>query len=188
MIQAAPSRRVRKFPPKYTLSFTQVVQADFCNWGFAGPKHYRCDGVNYVYGSAADGSGFYRSLFCRDSLSDDCRDCRDDNAPATIACYNKMVASKQSKKESNEFCNWGIAGPKVITCNGQKYVYGTAACPSGIYSNIFCKEAFSYSGKACSDDNSPETIQCYNRFMRPSPPIIYNYGSGDRSNPAGAAR
>jgi hypothetical protein len=65
-----------------------------------------------------------------------------------------------------EFCDWGFVGPKIYRCDDQNYYYGTAACRTGFYSNIFCNSKYSQDGKACADDDSPETIKCYNRMNK----------------------
>jgi hypothetical protein len=98
------------------------------------------------------------------------------------------VAERKANPASknDEWCNWGFAGPQVITCNGQKFVYGSAFCPSGMYRNIFCKEELSENGKGCSEDNSDITTSCYNRFMQSRPAI--RGGGQQYSNPSGAVR
>ena len=163
-------------------------QAEFCNWGFAGPKIYRCNGENYYHGNAACNSGLYRDIFCNAKLYQNGQACSDDNSAETLECYSKMVAPRRTQPapKNNEWCNWGFAGPQMITCSGQKFVYGTAACPSGIYSNIFCKEALIDSGKECSNDNSDITIRCYNQFMQSRP--ANRGGSQQQPNPSGALR
>jgi hypothetical protein len=174
-------------------AISQFAQADeFCNWGFAGPKVFRCDGKNYVYGTAACPSGIYRAAFCQEKNMDDGKACSNDNEPATIDCYNKMVAPRKPSPapKTDEWCNWGFEGPKVITCDGQRYVYGTAACPSGLYRGIFCREELSQSGKDCSDDNSPATIQCYDKVVQVRRPMAFDHNdsSSDNSKPAGGAK
>ena len=75
---------------------------------------------------------------------------------------------EESRKpaSSNEFCNWGFAGPKYFKYRGKTYVYGSVACASGIYSDIFCEERYSKSGQNCVADNSPDTIACHQQMQR----------------------
>ena len=179
---------MRTFLFSIFMLFAPVSHAEFCNWGFAGPKVHRCNGENYYHGTAACNSGLFRDVFCHERFNQNGQACADDNSAETMACYNRMVAPRRTDPApgNNEWCNWGFAGPQVITCNGQRFVFGTAACPSGMYSNIFCKEELSESGKACSDDNSDITIRCYNRFMQTRPAT--RSGNQLQSNPSGAVR
>ena len=70
--------------------------------------------------------------------------------------------------KASEFCNWGVVPPRPFVCNGKNYLYGTAACTSGTYRNIFCKEALGNDGAACAGDNDPDTIACYAKMTAPS--------------------
>ncbi len=158
------------------------AHADFCNWGFVGPKRHKCNGETYYYGTAACSSGFYQNIFCHERFNQDGRACGDDNSPDTVECYNSMVKPGRVEPRQDEdegFCNWGFAGPKVITCEGEKFCFGSAACRNGIYSNIFCNEQFCQSAKQCSHDNAAKTVRCYNRFIQtePSQSVI---GAGQR--------
>lgn len=146
--------------------------AEFCNWGYVGPKIHKCNRETYYYGTAACDSGFYQNIYCHERFNQDGRACADDNSPETIECYNRMVKPgrvEPRQDESEGFCNWGFAGPKVVTCEGEKFCFGSAACRNGFYSNIFCKERFCQSGEQCADDNADVTVRCYNRFIQTQP-------------------
>ena len=64
----------------------------------------------------------------------------------------------------SEYCNWGFAPPEKFECNGKTYVYGSAACASGFYENIFCEEQYASHGYTCQQDNSSYTIICFALF------------------------
>ena len=64
----------------------------------------------------------------------------------------------------SEYCNWGFAPPEKFECNGKLYVYGSAACVSGFYENIFCEEQYASHGYTCQQDNSAYTIICFALF------------------------
>jgi hypothetical protein len=139
---------------------------EFCNWGYAGPKVYTCNGQKYCYGTAACSSGIYRGVFCKERFCDQGKDCADDNSKETIDCYDKLIAKEDPKEEpESEFCSWGYNGSQTIRCNGKEYCYGTAACASGIYSNVFCRIENCQQGKSCQDDNNPDTISCYDQTV-----------------------
>ncbi len=180
---------MRFFLLTFSIFFSTVAfaQSEFCNWGFAGPQVYRCNGETYYHGTAACNSGIYRDIFCHERFNQNGRACSDDNSRETIDCYNRLVAPLRpsSPRTEHEWCNWGFAGPQVVTCRGQRFVFGTAACRSGIYKNIFCKEEFSGSGQACADDNSEVTVECYDRFIQARPAIRSNQ---QNPNPSRAVR
>jgi hypothetical protein len=64
-----------------------------------------------------------------------------------------------------EVCNWGVSGAKPIKCEGETYYYGSAACASGFYKGVFCHEKFYGDGRACADDNAPQTVRCYQKYI-----------------------
>ena len=92
----------------------------------------------------------------------------------TLSSCHLINGNKISKKEdtgrnpanANDFCNWGFAGPKQFQCRGKKYLYGSVACSSGIYSSVFCESKYHNSGRDCSADNSPDTIACYKQMQQ----------------------
>lgn len=153
--------------------FSFSAYAEFCNWGYAGPKIHRCNGENYYYGIAACDSGIYQDIFCHERFNQNGRACAADNSPETMECYNRMVrpGRVEPRRDQDEgFCNWGWSGPQIVTCEGQRFCYGSAACRNGFYSNIFCKERYCQSGRQCADDNATVTVRCYNRFTQIQPP------------------
>ena len=65
--------------------------------------------------------------------------------------------------------NWGIAGTQQFKCRGGNYIYGSAACNSGFYLNVFCESKYSTHGYTCQQDTSPDTIACYDIFKSTHP-------------------
>ncbi len=137
---------------------------EFCNWGVIGPKIFECRGKKYAHGSTYCPSGSYENIFCEDRLSANGRACQADQSPDTVFCRQQFQQSQTANVE-NEFCDWGI-GPEFFECQGKVYVYGSADCPSGFYSNIFCEERYSNNGRACQDDRSQETVICNRQFQQ----------------------
>ena len=72
------------------------------------------------------------------------------------------TSSENIPPNLNEFCNWGFAGPQKFECRGKTYTYGSVACKSGFYQNVFCESKYSTHGYTCQEDESPDTIACYN--------------------------
>jgi hypothetical protein len=58
--------------------------AEFCNWGFVGPKKIKCDGEVYISGTVICGSELYRDVFCHSSKSHSGKDCAEDNSQQTV--------------------------------------------------------------------------------------------------------
>lgn len=151
-----------------------IANADFCNWGYSGRKTFRCNGEVYFHGSASCQSGFYSSLFCHERFGDDGRDCADDNSRSTMECYRRLNGTETSSpRTEGGYCNWGYAGRQYFRCNGETFVYGSAVCDSGFYSNVFCRSELSSNGKACANDNSSVTVSCYKQLMQPRSTSYY---------------
>jgi hypothetical protein len=154
------------------LLFFNFSQAEFCNWGFVGPKIISCKGEKYYFGTAACDSGIYRNLFCHEKFNQSGKECSDDVLPETIRCYNQMTGERTdpiSKNEEEGFCNWGFAGPKIVTCSGQRFCFGSTVCQNQTYRNIFCKEDNCGSGKKCAEDSDEITKNCYEQFIQTIP-------------------
>lgn len=169
----------------FVIFYASFSHAEFCNWGYAGPKIFRCNGENYYSGTAACNSGLYRNIFCHERFNQSGKECSDDNSPETMECYNRMTGARTEpapRRDDEGFCNWGYAGPKIVTCEGQRFCFGSAACRTQMYSNIFCKEDNCGSGKKCADDSDAVTVRCYNRFIQTLP------GGGGLQSPANGTR
>ena len=157
--------------PKRVISgIPQGFSDGLCNWGTAGPQRFQCRGKTYVYGIISCSSGFTEDVFCEEQYSYSGQACKADTSPDTVACHSLLPPSGSpphsppgtSPGHSNEFCNWGFAGPQRFHCRGKTYIYGVVSCvPSGVTGELFCEEQYVHNGPACKADNSPDTVACH---------------------------
>ena len=174
---------MRKFLLPLTVIFlSPLANAEFCDWGYAGAKHYVCKGEAYVYGSAACPSRYYEKIFCPEKLSGDAQRCADDNSKQTVECYNLMRQHKLGRgghlSDVDDQCTWGESGPQRYLCGGERFCYGTAVCSSGFYQDSFCREDLCGSGKKCANDNAPITLRCYELVTGHRPPSAHGASGG----------
>ncbi|RYZ70447.1 MAG: hypothetical protein EOP05_13275 [Proteobacteria bacterium] len=175
-----------------------LAQAGFCNWGFVGPKAFKCRGEDYVYGTAACSDGMYSKIFCRTSKMNDGKECADDNAENTLACARELIgiptptanptepAPKPAPRpKERPYCSEGIMPGRTAVCNGKSYYIASAVCDEeGRHRNVFCESSYSHSVRACLDDNSEETIRCQAILTNTVPPTSMERGRSGTTSTA----
>ncbi len=130
------------------------------------------DGETYIYGIQTCGEKFKKNAFCHSKFSDSLEECANNfKSVETQKCFQKYIAPTleakyyQNKKYDGS-CFWGWGGGEEYKCGQDTYLFGRASCKSGIYKNIFCKYQHASSGKNCAQDKHPDTIACYNKFVK----------------------
>ena len=77
------------------------AEAEFCNWGFVGPRKYKCEEQNYIFGSPICDSGRYKNIFCHEQFFADGKACSEDASEATKLCYEKFEKEVLAKQKKN---------------------------------------------------------------------------------------
>lgn len=60
------------------------------------PDFLTCEGISYCFKDQSY-NGICGRVFCQAKSCDNSQECKDDNEPKTVACYNKMIAASNAK-------------------------------------------------------------------------------------------